>query len=137
MRAIASSPTRLCRKPPPTTMRSVSAQALVLRNRPRHIGQFLGEFLDRAMHQRCGVDIVADQRRVESFLAISSGGFLPKRIVAVFLQRFAQAVENLAERALAGAVAEKAVLVLQFDVEAVDLDRRQPGGAVAGDARGR
>ena len=58
-------------------------------------------------------------------------------IVAVFLQRLAQAVQDLAESPLAGAVAEKALVVLQFDVEAVDLDRRQAGSAVAGDARGR
>ena len=70
-------------------------------------------------------------------MLISSDGFLAEGIVAVFLQRLAQAVEDLAERALAGAVAEKALVVLQFDIEAVDLDRRQPGRAVAGDARGR
>jgi hypothetical protein len=37
----------------------------------------------------------------------------------------------------AGAVAEKAVVVLQLEIEAVDVDRRQTGGAVRGDARCR
>ena len=102
-----------------------------------HIGQFLREFLDRAMHQGGSVDIVADQRLVEVALGDFVGGFLAQGIVAVFLQRLAQAVQDLAEGPLAGAVAEKALVVLQLDVETVDLDRRQAGGAVAGDARGR
>ena len=108
-------------------MRSVSAHALVLRNRPRHIGQLLREFLDRAMHQGGGGDIVAHQHRIEVALGNFVGGFFAQGIVAVFLQRLAQPVENLAEGALAGAVAEKALVVLQFDIEAVDFNRRQPG----------
>ena len=55
---------------------------------------------------------------------MSSVDFLPKRIVAVFLERLAQPVENLAEGALAGPVAEKALVVLQLDIEAVDFNRR-------------
>ena len=70
-------------------------------------------------------------------MPISSADLLAERILAGFLQRLAQRVQDLAERALAGAVAEKAVVVLQFDIEAVDVHRRQAGRAVAGDARGR
>ena len=110
---------------------------LGLEKPPRHIGQLLGEFLDRTMHQGCGADVVADQRLIEFGLGDLAGGFFAQGIVAVFLQRLAQAVQDLAESPLAGAVAEKAFVVLQFDVETVDLDRRQAGGAVAGDARGR
>ena len=79
VRAIASSPTRLSRKPPPTTMRSVSAQALVLRNRCGHIGEFLGEFLDRAMHQCRGMHVLARSapRRVRSW-PIASADLLPR-----------------------------------------------------------
>ncbi len=118
-------------------MRSVSAQALVLRNRPRHIGQLLREFLDRAVHQGCGVNVVTDQRVIQLGLAEVGGGFLAERIVAVVLQGFAQRIQDLAERTLAGAVAEIAVIVLQFDIEAVHLHGRQTGRAVAGDARCR
>ena len=110
---------------------------LGLEKPPRHIGQFLREFLDRAVHQGGGVDVVADQRLVELGLADVLGGFLAERIVAVVLQGLAQRVQDLAERALAGAVAEKAVIVLELDIEAVDVHRRQTGRAVAGDARGR
>ena len=109
---------------------------LGLEKPPRHIGQFLGKFLDRAMHQRGGGDIVADQRLVEFALADIAGGFLAQGIVAVLLQRLSQVVQYLAEGSLAGAIPEKAFLVLQFDVETVDFDRWQAGGAVVGDARG-
>ena len=118
-------------------MRSVSAHALVFEEPAGHIGQLLREFLDRAMHQRGGGDIVAHQHRIEVALGNVVGGFFAQGIVAVFLQRLAQPVENLAEGALAGPVAEKTLVVLQLDVEAVDFNRRQPGRAVARDARGR
>ena len=71
-----------------------------------------------------------------SLLAISSADFLPRGSSPFFFSGLRKRVQNLAKRALAGAVAEKAVVVLQFDIEAVDLHRWQPGGAVAGDARG-
>src|SRR6202012_2633800 len=64
-------------------------------------------------------------------------GFTAQRIVAVFLQRPAQIVEDLAKGPLAGAIAEKAVIVLQLDIEAVDVDRRQTGSAMPPDADGR
>src|SRR5258708_5270478 len=102
-----------------------------------HMRQFLRKLLDRAMHQCRSMDIVADQRLVEFALGDLLGGFFPQGIVAVFLQRLAQGVQNCAKRPLAGAIAEKAVVVLQLDVETVDLHRRQPGGAVTGDARSR
>src|SRR5262249_53402500 len=64
------------------------------------------------------------------------GRLVAKGILAAFAQRLAPAVEDLAEGRLAGAVAEETVLVLQFDIEAVDIDGRQPAGAMAGDAGG-
>src|SRR5206468_10304140 len=87
--------------------------------------------------QRGSADIITDQRQIEIALGNLISRFLAQWIVAVFLRRLAQAVQDLAESPLAGAVAEKALVVLQFDVETVDLDRRQAGGPVAGDARGR
>src|SRR3569833_2818460 len=85
VRAMASSPIRLCRKPPPTTM------AAVFR------------------------------------------GLAAERIVATLFQRLAPGIENVLECALARAIAQKTVLVLQFDVVTIDLDRRQPGGSVISD----
>ena len=108
-----------------------------MRNRPRDIRQFLGELLDRAMNQRGSHDVLAGQRLVELTLGDFLGGFLAERILAGFLQRLAQIIQDLAECALAGAVAEKAVIVLQFNIEAVDVDGRQPRAAVTGNARGR
>jgi len=109
---------------------------LGLEESPRHIGQFLGELLDRAVHQRGGADVVAQQRLVEFALGDLAGGFLAQGVVAVLLQRLAQRIEDFAERALAGAVAQKSVVVLQLDIETVHLDRRQSAGAVVGDPRG-
>ena len=137
VRAIASSPTRLCAKAAADHDAFGIGPGLGLEKALRHIGEFLREFLDRAMHQRGGVDVVADQRLVERALADGLGGFAAERILAVLLQRLAQAVQDLAERALAGAVAEKTVVVLQLDIEAVHVHRRQAGGAVPGDAGGR
>src|SRR6266481_7610248 len=109
---------------------------LCLEETARHMRQLLREFLDGTMHQCRGVNVVADQRLVELALGDIGGGLLAERIVAIVLQRLAQAIQNLAERALGGAVAEKTVLVLQFEIKAVDVDRRQTGSAMAGDARG-
>ncbi len=41
------------------------------------ISEFLCEFLDRAMYQRRGADIVADQRLIERVLADGCGGLSP------------------------------------------------------------
>ena len=76
------------------------------------------------MHQRGGGDIVAYQDLVEVALGNFVGGFFAQGIVAAFLERLAQPVENLAEGALAGPVAEKTLVVLQLDIEAVDFNRR-------------
>ena len=55
-----------------------------------------------------------------------------ERIVAGLAQRLAPVLDDVAERALAGAVADEAFVVLQLDVVAVDLDGRQAGRAVLG-----
>ena len=87
------------------------------------------------MHQRRRLDVVAGQRLVELILGDIVGRCLAERILAGFAQRLAPHPGCL-ERALAGAVAEKAVVVLQFDIVAVDVDRRQAFGAVPCDAGG-
>src|SRR5262245_27979520 len=107
-----------------------------LEEAPGDISEFLRELLDRAVHDGRGLDIVADQYLVEHLLADLVGWLVAKRVFAGLAQRLAPAVENLAKGALAGTVAEKTVLVLQFEIEAVDFDRRQPTGPVAGDPGG-
>ena len=102
---------------------------------PRHIGELLCELLDRTMHDGRRFGVVADQDGIEGLLADLVGGLVAERVLAGFLQGFAPPVENLAERAFGGAIPEKAFVVLQFDVEAVDLHGRQTGRAVPGDAR--
>src|SRR5258708_6908458 len=103
----------------------------------RHIGQFLRKLLDRAVQDGGRLQIVADQNGVELLLADLVRRLVTERILVRLAQRLAPFVENLAKRPLAGAVAEKTVFVLQFEVETVDLDRRQPGCAMAGDTRRR
>ena len=102
-----------------------------------HIGQFAGEFLDRAMNQSGSTDVLAHQGRIELAFGDFLRGFAAERVVAVFLQRLAQIVEDLAKGPLAGAVAEKAVIVLQLDIEAVDVDGRQTRSAMPADPDGR
>jgi len=88
------------------------------------------------VHQGRGVDVVTQQRIIEHALGDSFGRFVAERILAVLLQRLAQAVQNLAERALAGAVAEETVVILQFDIKAIHVHRRQAGSTVPADAGG-
>src|SRR5262249_25827017 len=103
----------------------------------RHIGELLGKLLDRAVHHGGRLAVVADQHVIERALADLVGRQIAEGILAALAQGFSPAVEDLAERALAGAVAKKALLVLQLDVVAVDLDRWQAARAVVSDARGR
>src|SRR5215210_1303967 len=85
---------------------------LALEKALSHIGEFLSELLDRAMNQRGGVNVVAHQRLIQRAFPDRLGGFAAERIVAGLLQRLAQRVQDLSERALAGTVTEKAVVVL-------------------------
>jgi len=87
------------------------------------------------VHHGRGLDVVADQDGIQRLLADVLRRLLAERVLPRLAQRLAPTVENLAERALAGTVAEKAVLILQLDVETVDIDRWQPLAAVMGDAR--
>ena len=50
---------------------------LGLEEPPGHIGQLLGELLDRPMHQRGRAEIGANQHLVEFALGDRAGGFFP------------------------------------------------------------
>src|SRR5262249_47962729 len=97
------------------------------------VHQLLGEILDRALNHGRGFGVLGYQRRIEVLLADLVPGLVAEGVLARLAQRFAPFFENVAERSLAGAIAEEAVLVLQFGIIAVDLDRRQAGGAVGRD----
>ena len=56
-----------------------------------------------------------------------------ERIVAGLAQGLPPVLDDVAERALAGAVADEAFVVLQLDVVGIDLDGRQARGAMLGD----
>ena len=60
-----------------------------------------------------------------SSLASSPNGSLPAST-----QGLAPVLDDVAEGALAGAIAEKTLVILQLDIVAVDNDRRQAGGAM-------
>src|SRR4029453_16541619 len=83
---------------------------LALEKSLRHIGQLLREFLDRAVHQGCGADVVADQRLVKGALADRLGGLAAERILAAFLQRLAERAAKLSRAALFAAGAPKTPL---------------------------
>ncbi len=104
---------------------------------PRHEGQFLREVLDRTMQDSRRLDVVTNQNLVEFLLADVLGGLVPERIFAGLAQRLAEIFEDVLKGAFAGAVAQKPVVVLEFDVVTVDVHGRQPRGPVIADSGGR
>src|SRR5579872_4616883 len=103
---------------------------LLLEESRRHIGQFGCELLDRTMDQGGRINVLTLERLVELALGHLLGGFLAERVLTVLFERLAQIVEDFAEGALGCAVAEEAVLVLQFDIEAIHVHGRQTGRPV-------
>ena len=95
-----------------------------------HRGERLGEFLDGAVNDAAGFRIAFGQQLVELLLRHLVGRFLAQRVGAQLAQRLAPLVQHLVEGAAAGLVADEAVLVLDFEIVAVDFDARQPLGAV-------
>ncbi len=98
-------------------------------------GQLLREVLDCALHDAGSLWVALGEQRIEFLPADVLAGLVAERIAAGLAQRFAPALENGTERALVGAVAEQAFVVLQFDVVAVHLDLGEGGGAVRRNAR--
>src|SRR5262245_12009019 len=97
------------------------------------VGQLLGKILDRALNHGDGFGIALFQQGIEGLLADLVAGLVAERVFARLAQRFSPFLEDVAKRSLAGAIAEEAILVLQFGIVAVDLDRRQTGGTVGGE----
>jgi hypothetical protein len=99
--------------------------------------QLLREILDRPLQHARRVGVPFGHERIQLFLAYLLARLVAERILAIPAQRLAPFLQDVPKGALAGAVAEKAVLVLRFDVVAVDLHRGQMGGAVGGQGRRR
>jgi hypothetical protein len=68
-----------------------------------------------------------------AFLLMLSDGSLPNGSSPDFAAASATSPDVL-ERGLAGAVSEESFVILQFDVEAVYLHGREPGGTMSGNA---
>ena len=123
-RPIASSPTRLERKPPPTMMRSVSRQPLVLRKRRVISASSWAKSSIAPCSRPAALGIAIGEMESSFFLLMSSLGSSPKG-PAVLAHRLAPVFQDVAEGALAGAVAEEALVILELEVIAVELHRRQ------------
>ena len=79
VRAIASSPTRLCAKAAADHDAFGVGPRLGLEEAPGDIGQFLGEFLDRAMHQRAPPSMSSPTSASSSALLLISLGGIRRR----------------------------------------------------------
>ena len=125
-RPIASSPTRLRAKAAADHDALGAGPRLELEKAADHQRQLLREILDRALHHAGGFGVALGRasRRASSCSArrvgVSPNGSSPA--LRSGLRQFSMMSR---ERALAGAVAEEALVVLQLDIVAVDLDRRQ------------
>ena len=73
-------------------------------------GELLRELLDRAVDQARRLGVAVDQQLVELLLADLVGRRLAERILADLAQALAPIVEDRLERALAGAVADEALV---------------------------
>jgi hypothetical protein len=93
-------------------------------------GKFLGEVLDRALQHAGSLQVTVGQQGVERLFADILAGLVAERVLAILAQWFAPVFEDFAKRALGDAVAEKSLVILRFQVVAVDLDRRQAWAAV-------
>lgn len=93
----------------------------------RYVDEVLREILDGAVHDCRSLAVVTDQGSVKFFLADVFGGLLPEWVFARFAQRLPPLFESFQEGGFAGAVPEESFLILQFEIEAIDLDPRQAG----------
>jgi hypothetical protein len=97
--------------------------------------QLLREVLDRPLQDTGRLRIAFGEQRIERLLAQLLARLVAERVLAGFAQRLAPVLDDIAEGALAGAVAEKAFIVLELDVVAVDLDQGEAGGAMRRNSR--
>ena len=106
------------------------APALELEEAADDEREFLREVLDCPLHDAGCLGVAFGQQRVELLLADLIARLVAERIVAGLAQRLAPVLDDVAEGALAGAIADEAFIVARGRVVTVDLDRRQALAAV-------
>ena len=102
---------------------------------PNDEREFLREILDGGVHDAGRFRVAFGERLVQFFFREVFARRIAKRVVALFAQRLAPILDDVTKGAFAGAVADKAFVVLDLDIVAVDLDGGQAGAAVGGDHR--
>ncbi len=85
----------------------------------------MGKLLDRAVDEAADLGIAFGEERVELLLADLLGGEISERIRVELAQRLAPLFEDRLKGALARPVADKALIVADLEVVAVDLHARQ------------
>lgn len=100
----------------PTALREIAAE---------NLGEFAGIVLDGGHHQGRGFPVVAMQQLVDLLLGKLEHEHIAERILALPAQLLAPVVDLFLESRLAGAVADKAFLVLDLVVVGFDGDGRQ------------
>lgn len=97
--------------------------------------KLLCEILDCPLDDTGRLRIAFGEQGVELLPADLIARLVAERVIAGFSQGFAPFLNVLAECTLGGAVAEETFVVLQLNVIAVDVDQRQPTGAMGRDGR--
>jgi hypothetical protein len=90
---------------------------------------------DRALHDTSGFQIALGEQAVEFLFAELLTRLVAERVLASLAQGLAPVLDYGTEGTLAGAVADEPLVVLQFDIVTVDVDPRQPRGAMGGNRR--
>jgi hypothetical protein len=106
-------------------MRSVPAQVLGLEEPPQHHGKLLRILLDRALDHGGAVGVAFLQDDVELGAAEIVRRRVAERVCTLLAQRLAPVFQNGMKGLAARPVAQEALVVLQLEIVAVDLDRRQ------------
>jgi len=77
--------------------------------------------------------VAAVEQGVEPLLGERAAGLIAEWVMTEFAQRLAPIFNERAESILGGAIADEALIVLDLDIVALDLGRRQRGGAMGGE----
>jgi hypothetical protein len=97
--------------------------------------EFLGEGFDRPMHDSGRFEVAVAEQSIKALLGQHVAGLIVERVMAEVAQWLAPILDEGAERALAGAVAHEALVILELHIIVRDLDGGQPGGAVGSQCR--
>ena len=107
--------------------------ALQLEIASDHQRELLRKVLDCTLHDASRLGVALGEQAIELLLGDLVARRIPEWVVTGLAQGLAPVLDHVAERTLAGAIADEAFVILQFDVVAVDRDRRQPFSTVRRD----